>query len=131
MKRLPLLLFFVLPPIAVALNKEIVSAVLIICWTAVVIPLCVLQLLDFFRIEARDKWASLSRNLLRIPIAFLGLVSCFMGASIIVWCFYNLGVRKMPEYTGPDAIGLALGSFGIAPTLFAFGAYLIKLSVQR
>jgi C4-dicarboxylate transporter len=131
MKRLPLLLLIVLPLIAVVLNQEVVSAILIICWTSVVIPLCILQLLDFLRGHSTNKRSSFSRNLLRAPTAFLGLVSCIMGASIIAWCLYNVGVRRMPEYSVPNAVGLALGSFGIAPTLFAFGSYLIKLSVQR
>jgi cytosine/uracil/thiamine/allantoin permease len=131
MWRCLLILLIVLPPAAIALNHEVISFLLIMGWTIVVIPLCILQAIDFFRNghSPRHVWV---KNILRIPIALFGLLSFLSGLSIIAWCVYNIAVRRLPEYSGPtDTLGLWLSGFGVGPALTSFGWYLLRLSVSR
>lgn len=131
MWRYLLTLLIVLPPAAIALNHEVVSALLMIGWTVIVIPLCILQAIDFFRNNhsPRPVWV---KNIIRIPIALLGLLSLLSGVSIIAWCAYNLAGLRTPEFSGSiDTLRLLLCVFFVAPMLIGFGRYLLRLSLSR
>ena len=54
--------------------------------------------------------------------AVFGLIACFFGASIIVWCLYNVFIQSLPQNTGPSNIlELLVGGFGIGPLLITCG----------
>ena len=131
MLRVLLILFFALPPLAIVLNHDVISFVLIVVWTFAIIPLCVLWAIDFFRSDDKSSPAWI-RIMMRVPIALLGILSSCIGLAIVAWCLYNVVIQRMPEYNGPgDAVGLWLDGFGIAPALLTFGWYLLRLSNRR
>ena len=131
MLRVLLVLLFALPPLAIVLNHDVISFVLIIGWTFAIIPLLMLRAIDFFRSGEKSSPAWI-KNVMRVPIALLGILSFSIGLAIVAWCLYNVVIQRMPEYSGPsDAVGLWLSGFGIAPVLLTFGWYLLRLSVRR
>lgn len=134
MWRVALILLLLLPPLAIAWNHDTWSSILLIGWTMLVLPVCILQGIDFFQAtEAKTgRQARLVRGLLRIPIGLFGLLSLLIGLTIVAWCLYNVFVRRLPEYSGPDnPFVLLLSGFGVAPSLIAFGVHLTRLSLRR
>lgn len=130
MWRYLLVLLMALPPAAVLLNHDIISLVFILGWTYVVIPLCIVQAVDLCR-DPRQRRSTWVRNSIKAAVGLFGLFSLLAGAFIIVWCLFNVGVQRLPEYSGPaDAVEVWLSRFGIAPVLIAFGWYLIRLSLH-
>ncbi len=129
MGRLLFCLFVALPFAAIALNHDSISALFMIVWTVVVIPLSMLRGLDYLRIKKRP---STAETLLKIPFLLLGLLSIGMGAAIIAWCLTNVFIKLLPEYSGEtNIIALLIDGFGIASLLIAFGAYLLRLCAGR
>ncbi|HEX8834266.1 MAG TPA: hypothetical protein VF719_08695 [Abditibacteriaceae bacterium] len=125
-------MLIVVPPVAIVLNHDVISAVLMIVWTTLIIPLCILHAIDYLRASTFEDHSLILRTLVKVPIALLGLLSFIMGAAIVVWCLYNICVQRLPGYTGPkDVVDLFLGRFGIASILVSFGWYLIQLSIGR
>ena len=118
-----------LPPLAVALNHDIISLVISIGWTFAVIPLCIVHTLDVFRDPGCSKKA---RRFLRVPFFISGLISLLIGVCIVLWCLYNVFIHTLPEYSGPGSvIELALGGFGISSVMIGFGWYLMALSLGK
>lgn len=120
-----------MPIVAVALNHDTISFVLIVAWVAIIIPLCILQAIDFFRDNhnPRLKWL---KNVVRIPIFLFGLVSSLAGVGVIAWCLYNVVIQRLAEYSGPKSgIELWMNGFGIGPVLASFGWYLLRLSLSH
>lgn len=127
MWKLSLLLLIVLPPLAIVLNYDVVSSVLIIMWTMLVIPVCILQAIDALRQNKRNQLKG--KLLLRVFVGMFGLLSLIIGTSIALWCLYNLFVKRLPEYSGPtDAIGFLVSGFGTGPTLLVFGWHCMTLA---
>lgn len=130
MWRYSLLLLIALPPLAITLNHDTISAILIIVWTMLVIPICILQAIDYLSRHSHDQ-SPLIKNLLRVPVGCFGLLSFIMGAALVAWCLYNVCVRRLPEYTGPtDILSLLFSGFGIGPGLMAFGCYWMALALN-
>ncbi len=116
-----------LPPVAIFLNHDVISVVLIIVWMMLVIPLCILQAIDALSQSRRNQ--PTGKNFLRAFVGTFGLISFAMGASIVLWCLTNLSVKRLPGYSGPtDAFGFLLSGFGIGPTLMVFGWHRMALA---
>ncbi len=127
MWRYLLALLISLPPLALVLNHDVISTVLMIGWTCIIIPLCLLQAVNFLRSNPSQQ-RTLLKNILRIPVALLGLTAIASGLSIILWVLYNLITSRSPLYTGPDNLSdLLLNGFGIATVLIGFGWAMLKI----
>ena len=64
--------------------------------------------------------------------ALFGLLTCFIGGSIVAWCLYNLCIHRFPEYTGPSNIfSLLIGGFGVGPALFTVGKFWVCSALKK
>lgn len=110
-------------------NHNVVSPLLGISWVFIILPACILYLIDWFRYnESQNKVSKIGKAILRFPIGVLGVFSILIGSAIIIWVLYNIFVERQNEYTGPSTI---LGGFGVGPSLVVFGFYLIRLAIRR
>ena len=117
------------PVFAFVLNHDFFSAVILIVWLVLLIPLDIVTVIDRYRTTDKDNILTKQGLLLtKVLILCLGLCSIIIGASIIVWVLYNIFIERLPEYSGPRTI---CGGFGIGPSLCAYGMYLLRLAFNR
>jgi hypothetical protein len=117
------------PPVLQAVFRfdELIASILAIIWIFVSVPIGILVTLDWFRYAAHStRVARLFRHILRGPIFLLGAVAVVIGVSVLAWAAYNLLWERQPEFrwSGLRAIWTMV-------SLIGFGAYLVRLAVQR
>lgn len=126
-----LLLYVGLPVIAALIGNESVTVFTTIVYIFVLMPVGILQSIEFYR--SNDGTTLMSRvfNLLfRIPLALFGLLCVIVGAGIVCWVLYNIFVERQKEYTGPTII-LGLASFGVGVPLILYGWFTLWSAFRR
>jgi hypothetical protein len=117
--------------ITLELTNETVTSVLVIVYIMLVIPIGVLQGIDFFRTnDGNTTFSRIFNALFRVPLALFGLVCLISGIAIIGWVVYNVFVERQKEYSGPSFV-LGLGSFGVGLPLVLYGWFTLRSAVRR
>ena len=127
-----LLLYLGVPVmICFELVSQTVTVVLGLIYMLIVMPIGILQLIDFYRSNNGNTTFSRAFNVLfRAPLALFGLVCLVTGVTIVGWILYNVFIERQKEYTGPKSVW-GFGSFGLGIPLILFGWSTLRLVVRR
>ncbi|WP_372366762.1 hypothetical protein [Candidatus Uabimicrobium sp. HlEnr_7] len=102
---------------------EILGSISLITWLLLVIPIGILQSLEFLqKPESYDrKWV---RRFMFMPLLGLSLFSIFVGCALFIWILYNLISGKQQGFR-------AVGSAALPFAMVVFGASVWKTITKK
>ena len=119
------------PVAALIVHETTGNVVLGLIYMFLIIPMGILQAIDFYRTnDGTTAFSRVFNALFRVPIALFGLVCGLVGITIIGWVLYNIFVERQKEYSGPSFV-FGLGSFGVGVPLIIFGWFALRSAFKR
>ena len=126
-----LLAYLGVPVIAAMVPNATMSAVLVIIYIFLFIPVGILRLIDFYRTnDGATSFSRIFNVLFRVPLALFGFVCLVAGVAIIGWVLYNVFVERQEQYSGPSFV-FGLGSFGVGVPLVLYGWSTLRSVMRR
>jgi Zn-dependent protease with chaperone function len=128
MRQYTIALFLGVPILFFATNIDIIKTITIIFWTAIILPLCIVQSIDYIQEESKEGSSRkrFVQDILRMPIGCFGVLSFLIGLLIFLFGLYNLFIKRLPEFTG-DFFGIFTTAFGF----LSFGISTIGIAVKK
>jgi hypothetical protein len=112
--------------VAVLGPSDSLTTFLAILTSLILLPLSIVLYIDYVRSlhhgDAARELEAKSSVALRAPIVCFGVVAVALGTVIAGWYLYNTFIERLPAFRDPPWFV----TFGIAPSMIAFGWHLIR-----